>query len=508
MRKFAALLLTSAFLFAFTACGNNSAAPDRESSEALSESRSESSPESAAGEPFKSELSADVNYNAVTENGDLRVVYKGEYNALNTGYCNSAATEQGFYRFNDRLVPQPMEYFLLTYFDYATKQETVVCADSSCKHDNEHCNAVFKYSEFLDESHLFIYGDYLYCLCVNNYNDGEFGTYSQDVDDRSEGAYVEKRKQSLYRMNPDGTNREKLFDFDEGLAVEKFVVGDGESLWFITKEPYLYELDGGRRYTSCKNRALVKYSLKDKSFTMRIPLDEKDNVRLIPVGVYKNKFIFSGTAYPDGKSEHEFIEYFSPDPEHMNDPGYYEERQAKTKEIYDNSRSIIYALDSVNTSCNEIYRGKHNYCITEGDLPIKDNLLYITKSSDGVDLLDLDTGKAYAHPNYKQGNFMGIFGGREYYYLESENDEGFYFADPDSGGLTKISWFTDSFSFKYPILTAVNSKQALVIFDSKGEENADGSISNPQDIFGLIPLEDFFGGRDNIEPITLLKIDH
>lgn len=268
MKRLTALLLSAVTALSLTACGKSN---DTESDNGSAEST-----ESISGEsPQKTAL-----FTPKTENGELKTLDK------------AYGTRDGFYFISDN--------YYLKYFDYASRQEIYVCPDSSCKHDSEHCTAYFGNIRGEEMGgRLFGYGEYLYYLSYTLYHEG-------GVSHGQEEKPVIADETALYRMNSDGTNREKIFTFDKGETVdydENFVIADGECVWVLTKTPSLiYNEETGTNYSGAKNTGLVKLDLEKREIIERIPIDLYNNVRLELMGAYKNRFVFRGKAQSDGKT--------------------------------------------------------------------------------------------------------------------------------------------------------------------------------------------------------------
>ena len=496
MKKITALFLSIFFSLGLTAC-DNSAKTSESGSEQISKSEPQTSTdkenflsESAAISNAEHQTSADgeslseSNSHEVTQNDDLKEIYSDEWSVYN----KNAATNDGLYTLSSEIIDKQSH---LTYIDFATRQEVVLCADSSCKHDNEKCTAWLSNDEYSPK--LFVYENYLYALCIDYDPENSFEYKYENPDLPPE--IVETRKNSLYRMNLDGTGREKLFDFPEGDAVESFVVGDGDNLWFITKTPYIYtESDDGRMYNTSKNRALMKYSLKERDFVERIPLDEINNVKPQIYGVYKNKFIFCGTAYPDGKRPEDFFDILAPKP--GDTIGLSQEQKDKQDELYKKCKRVYFTLNRDNKSLNEIYRG--NYMTSRGEY--RDGYIYLRNSDYSEFGINVETGE-HENVTIPEGyRFDGEIGGRKYYkrITPDWSDEAIYFDDLN-GGLTKCDWW----SWKCNVI-AVCGDKAFIVYDCVGEEQPDGSIHNGKNQYAVITLDDLFGGKKTYEPITLI----
>lgn len=490
MKKIALLIICASLSISLAGC-NNSTNSSEKNTEVISSTENSAVSKAEENTSKEEKISAESDSREITQSGNLKVVFNEEPFFAQQKY---AATDEGVYLKNENVSE---EFDHISYIDFESEQEIVLCADSACKHDNEKCTAVLSYDEFFPDptsQYFFVYGEYLYILNAESDIEKTF-TAGTDFTAPDVETPVETHKNSLYRMNLDGTNREKLFNFDEGNAVEGFVVGDGDNLWFITKTPYVYKDDKGRTYNTSKNRALMKYSLKERSFTERIPLDEVNNVKLRFEGVYKNKFIFSGTAYPDGKSAEDYLDILSP-------KGTMEEQiknMDEFTEFHNKCEYVLFTLNRDNKSINEIFRAK--YTDVDNSVSIDSVLAYLSKTDDTVFFLDLETGETRDVSAPEGYYFAGFIGGKKYYRrkYDGKTDTAPYF-DDGNGGVIKNDWW----QFQNNIIFA-NDKFAFVNTGRTGEEQPDGNLKNPHDAYVLIPIDDLQNGRENIVPIKRLE---
>lgn len=479
MKKISAIIICAAMAFYLTACQtstNNSEKSNLSNTEQLNSNNGENSNGNVGEKPGSS----------TGKSGELKLIYEGDPSMRETAprfdhiYGNS--TNDGIYMIKANL---------LTYIDYATKQEIVLCTDSSCKHDNEKCAAILSYEEFFHGSPgLFVYNGYLYAFNSDHYDEGSFRVGSFLSQPGLE-QYIETRKNSLYRMNLDGTGREKLFELEGNSVMESFAVGDGESIWIFTKTPYTYTDDKGTTYNSSKNRALVKFDLTSRQFTERIPLDDVDSVKRKFLGVYGNKFLFGYENYPEGKSIDDMMEIMA-----AEDLDY-----DKYLELHNNTEFVICALDCGDKSVSEIYRNK--YSEVTGGCILSGNYIYIGAKDKSTIKLDLDGGTTEIYAPHKGYYLSDFFAGREVYRTNDPNDPARYFADPESDKLTKCE-FINSID---RALVACNDEIALIYCGWTGEERAvqPGTFEYTYNLYSIISLNDLFNGRDNLEPVSLIK---
>ena len=251
MKRFISILLAAALTLSLTAC--DKADNDPESSGGNSSAQNGSSTEQST---------TSENNDPIANTGLTELTSTVRYN-----YFPSCGTETGMYYMEPERIGRSNGY--LMYIDYETKQEVYVCADSSCKHDSERCTSYFSNGEFFihEKPNMFSYGGSLYYLSLPNSSDSGVGTQPSSRSD------YEERDRALYRMNLDGSNRERVFTFDKDIEVDSFVAGDGNDLWFYVRTPVVeYNENTKLYYRNSKDKAMIRLSLSERTIVERIPL--------------------------------------------------------------------------------------------------------------------------------------------------------------------------------------------------------------------------------------------
>ena len=145
MKKITILLLSLSVVLSLCGCDNtaskNDSGKNMNSSEpAMSNGTNTVQASAAPGESSNPANSGNPEASeAPTQNdSELRLIYDSDIflNALTTSNC----TENGYYSVKSLGTSYWDDKFLnLTYVDFASHREVVLCSDSSCKHDNEKC---------------------------------------------------------------------------------------------------------------------------------------------------------------------------------------------------------------------------------------------------------------------------------------------------------------------------------------------------------------------------------
>ena len=405
---------------------------------------------------------------------------------------NSSCTKDGFYYLEDDLSKNG-DYKHIMYIDFATKQETYLCSDNSCDHNNERCSSCFIRSvpgNMLTE--MFVYGEYLYILYICRSSDGSFGTSRQGM---IPGKQNPSGKQCLYRMNLDGTNRMELFSFDNGLFVDNFIFGDGDDLWFYVHEENLkLSRLNGYSYIEAQKPALIKLSLSQLAVIEQIPVKEISDVSLELRSCSGNKFVFRGIQYPDGMTEMEYMERLRE----------LDEKPAEKAALEKSCQGVYYTLDRDNKEFKEFYRTDtyiYSCQAYHGDL-------YLLPYELGVGIkVDIETGNAEdftAAEGYRIHD--GMFADKFICVSLSDPPESmaFYFVDPSTGEATKCDLQTAEDFMPIQPVTMYDGK-AFVLYRYDRELNEHGNYRGWYPEYAFMELDDLFNGIPNYEPIKMIK---
>lgn len=495
MKKIMLFLLTAAMLFSFSACSKETPSGNISEGEISDSSQNEASPNNTNPDHPSNDGQNFVSDNDPHNNSESSASLR-KLHSSNCWKCSDAVcyTDNGYYHVDNR---GESKYDCLFYFDFATLSEVAVCSDSSCKHDNINCAAVFSNEEFF-ACHLFVSGEYLYCLSAPYDTDGSMSAGEGFV---AEGVreHEEKRRSSLYRMKLDGTEREKLWQADEGDIVETGVYEDGSGLWFVTKTPTAEKHEGtGAIYYHSKNRALVKYGFSEKAIVERIPLDDHNNIALDFAGACGEKFILYGQAYPGGGNIMDFMEILAPEEEvGALSPDYIDFRHK--------CELVFFTLDSKTKELKEFYRGSLSEIYFGFEL--LGDTLYIPREDNSLFTLNIFSGEMRDIDIPGDYEFLGIFGGKlKLLHITPDwSDNAMYFADLDGSNMTKSELMNKQYGDLSIELCAAIGDMALVIYDEYRVPSPDnsGAYSSITPLYALISLDDLFNGRENYLPFEM-----
>lgn len=260
-------------------------------------------------------------------------------------------TDDQVYYSDHQVVSTPDGYYffdhnLLCFFDRNSKQSVPVCSKINCDHTDENCDANFDWLTYRTEQGIWYFDGYLYLI----------------GSDRDFHDYV------LYRINLDGTNREKICDLFHVEGEDNFLSS------FVLHRGYLY------------------YSLRDDTYQTpailyRIDLNDNDKVK----EAYEHKIPFSDIHRIRGYGDGVFFQV-----------GTY------SNEELDEYTGSIYYL-SHGGEVKEIISGaSKNYTIDDG-------FLYYTSTQE-IHKVDLASGDDSVF--YKSGRICDISFDNQYIYLD------------------------------------------------------------------------------------------
>lgn len=213
----------------------------------------------------------------VTESKKSEVAAEEKYGLkMLAGEKESYDTEEGRY-----YIPIGEENAAIRYIDYKAKKEVYLCNKLNCEHNNKNCTAVLPNQDFSAESCLFGDGKYIYILTTPYDSAGsmEVEEYNRDMGDGAGLSPVSGSNEApaIYRMNKDGSDREKVFELESGVIAEAQVIGDGKYLYIVTKKNKS-ESKGNKTYHVGYDRKLIKIDLEKESSEEVTNLKAEQNI--------------------------------------------------------------------------------------------------------------------------------------------------------------------------------------------------------------------------------------
>ena len=418
--------------------------------------------------------------------GELTLLCSENSSMTSTNF--SCATEQGLYYmpWENKELSDGMYGKHLMYIDYASAQEIYLCNNAGCKHDSSECMAVFTEDDLKvsDSPLLFVWQNYLYVFAQRD----ESGSSGMGMSYAGKEEEPGQEPACLYRMRLDGTDREKVLTFDEGLTLEDCVYGCGDNLYLVTKKVIMEKLNNGEYYNTASDREMVSVDTNTWKQTTLCKLE--DDVRLAESCA--GFILCQKTVWNDGTTQKEASEM---------DVDTWIEAYEKTTEEYlllnpqDGSTKQLATVSNANLS-SAAAKGQKVYLSEEG--------------TSGIRVIDVVTGEeSILIPEESKWIWKIYEDSILCVTLEApetevdESDHSLYFADLNTGELHHCTLVNKTLGWDLEIV-AETEDSFLVIYDYDAIDNGDGSYEITQEYYGLITKEDLYASRDNYRPIQMV----
>lgn len=379
----------------------------------------------------------------------------------------------------------------LMYMDFATQQEIYLCSNAGCSHNSTDCPAVFLYDDFPPyTSPLFVHGDGLYILSKKMDYDGNTqweSAFNGEEDGATLGfGNAEEDPTILYRMNLDGTEREKIHTFDSSLTLEDYVLGDENGIYVIAKR-LSAERDGNENYFTSSERRLLYLDLGTGEEKTICGLDLEGNISWELAGCYGHSLVMQGTDYGREVSREE-----------MYDDNVW-------RELYRNSEEVFAVFDLDSQQLTEKYRMTNG---NESNALVKGNRLYVSDEGEGVvKAVDLRDGSESILCR-QENDFFHIWYiiGDKLCCKNRAAGADFYYIDVNTGGISHSALANKSLGWSLEFRAVLDS-EVLVIYDYEAvpSELTPGGYEILQYKYALISMEDLFSGNANYRPIQMMK---
>lgn len=372
----------------------------------------------------------------------------------------------------------------LMYMDFATQQEIYLCNHTGCKHDTADCPAVFPFDEFQPvTSGLFVYKDHLYVLSKgSDYEGALIMDYSMNLREQVEAEAVQA---VLYQMNLDGTNRQRCYTFEQGLAVEDIVVGGREGIYFVIKKLSSAIGEDGNRLVTSSEKMLVCLDVDAKKTKDVCSLDSDQGIAWKISGCFQNSIVLSGVDY--GR-------VLTLDDHTLDNDAW--------KELYKNSDDVIAVLDLGTGTIQERYRIDNS---RGHDMACLNNMLYISYEETGeIAAYDFSSGEEKTLCTLSQSAIITTLGNllccRT---ADLTSDFTYYFVDTGTGEIHHSPLVNQTLGWSLEFKADLGA-QVLVVYDYEATPFGDDSYEITQYKYALITMEDLLTGNANYHPIHMI----
>lgn len=282
------------------------------------------------------------------------------------------------------------EHQKIKYIDYETRQEIYLCNKPNCKHDNQDCSA------YVDDScQLYVYKDSIYL--VSSWGE----VYTASIDEEGELSQgTEKKAPVIYRMNLDGTGKEKIFELPAGMEIAPQVIS-GKYLYAFFRKSESVQM-GSNSYTSVEKEKNLSVINLETGKWEKLMDGKNKNI----VGVYKGNLIMTETIYQ--KDPDEFLN---------DDEGWLE--NLKNSDI----SMTLYSLENKKEEkIVQVNYDKMQEIICDGKF-----VYFLRDNSSAIDCLDLETKKVRTVKELQRER-ASLVDGKEgnilYLYYDQNSNEG------------------------------------------------------------------------------------
>lgn len=398
---------------------------------------------------------------------------------------NSYDTEDGRYSIIIRELEDGNSLNCIAYVDYETARQILLCNKPNCNHDSEDCSAVLpEEMQFLQQTYLFGDGEYLYLAASPYDNAGTMTVETISVSDGSTFQTASEEPPTLYRMNLDGTSREKIHTFQDGTILEGHFFGDDNYFYTITKK-LESETEGNTTYTTGYDKKLIRVDLESGKEEDVLSLDTDATI----LGCYGRNLIQGVTDYGKELTPQEIAD----------------DKTFRT--AYNNS---VYKITSVNIDTKAVTPIKEIKQSQMHSELLKNGFLYISYEKDtGIDKIDLALGKQTTIPTEKNYDLAyeidGTLLGSEW---NKDTNEQYDFIDTKTGETSPCTLLT---SEKTPVTIVSETKDFLFVwYDYVNVEEYVAWMDITQEVigethYGMIKKSDYLNNVGNYKEVTMLE---
>lgn len=362
----------------------------------------------------------------------------------------TAASSQGYYTFENM-----GDYGDLTYFDYASSKQMVLCGRPECTHDNESCPAYICTGIERSTTAIKVVND---CMLVEQI--------------RNDAGEIEVVASDLNREN-----RRTVATMPASYVTWEPVFSCGSTLYLLADD---IDMD-----TAAETKRIIRIDLDAGTAESVYDYPENDYTPML-VSAYKNKLLLTSAArQPDGSYKEEWA-YFNVDTRQMEEPF---AALTEAEGFVAAEGSWLYTVDRINNNAHfeDLHTGE-KYTLDFADLFAQDPNM---KGDTGMKVLFGDYAMlSMRAPEAGSGEY------REYAYLfniRTGESEAFTLTDNYRGNLI------------YP--RAQDGDRLLVVADYRQSDAID-STGEPcyryQTVYAFISVDDYIHSRPNFDYIDPL----
>lgn len=437
-------------------------------------------------EPDSQSVSKEKTEEKDKEAGDLKMVDGGglRYNDENGLY----------YIFGDKDgvgEPNPTIKFI----DFATGKEVYLCNKLNCVQQPGICMAVLPDESRYGYLQLFGDDDYIYLYIGNCGSSDSMSTswVKPGWEHILEENVYDVATPTIYRMNKDGTGREKVFEFDSELKLGETFLSDGKYLYIeaMKNKSTTEKADDKGNYitmTECYDKQIIRIDLDKKSIEKLIDLE--DGQRIFDCGG-RNIIIYDVDYGQEVTAEFKY-----------KNPAEYDKLYENATEVYS-----LYNLDSgKSTPLKELKRPElNNICVADGYFYVNyKNKKYIEK----IDLRTNQITKIEIGKNVQISSFAITRedGPDMLQCYVKEDNRNVYYLNSETGEIVKNT-LRNNYDEDIDIISQ-NKKYMLVRSGYKRVKNENKEDSDKyrtiENYYSVISIEDYLNNNPNYISVDMI----
>lgn len=406
-------------------------------------------------ESFKINVPFFSNGKSEEHNGKIKLVGSTLPGDYNEGY---------FYIKSDDLQKNIM------YFDYDSKKEVYLCSKPNCKHDNDTCSSYLNYYEL---NELFYYNNFLYYIDSSANSHTISVSFDEAVDDSNQ------KPSTLYRINVDGTLKQKMFVTPSGTRMDMPLVIKGNMLYGYLEKSVVK--DSGSSILTEKK--LIAINLDSGEYEIL-----KEGLYESLIGTYDDKLVIQEIDYIKDPND------FENDDVSFANNLYNSKTKIKLFDIELKREEVIFEDTFKNMESIQVY---------------KNGIYFIGKNSKNLEYVDFTNKTKKVIKELPQSNMnIEVIIDDKVLVNSYKNDNVSYYVDLLNGEMKEFN-LRDKNNFLIEILSSNDDYYFVKVENVLGEEYTTWAGTKQQELidinYGLIKKSDYWASNANYIKMTNVK---
>jgi hypothetical protein len=358
----------------------------------------------------------------------------------------------------------------IMYFDYDSKKEVYLCSKPNCKHDNDTCSSYLNYYEL---NELFYYNNFLY------YIDSSANSYTISVSFDGVVDDSNQKPSTLYRINVDGTLKQKMFVTPSGTRMDMPLVIKGNMLYGYLEKSVVK--DSGSSILTEKK--LIAINLDSGEYEIL-----KEGLYESLIGTYDDKLVIQEIDYIKDPND------FENDDVSFANNLYNSKTKIKLFDIELKREEVIFEDTFKNMESIQVY---------------KNGIYFIGKNSKNLEYVDFTNKTKKVIKELPQSNMnIEVIIDDKVLVNSYKNDNVSYYVDLLNGEMKEFN-LRDKNNFLIEILSSNDDYYFVKVENVLGEEYTTWAGTKQQELidinYGLIKKSDYWASNANYIKMTNVK---